>query len=103
MLQDNRRGPLVGVRSNGGGGSTSGWPTGFYSESVSTNTNSLVVRKDFITTPEYPPSRLIENVAARPDFTLESMTRENLMNGGRTYVEGFTAILLQWVRSQTSP
>jgi Peptidase family S41 len=99
MLQDNRRAPLVGVRSNGGGGSTSGWPTGFYSESISSNTNSLVVRKDFIFTPDFPPSRYIENIGARPDVPLEYMTRENLLNGGRTYVEGFTTILTQWVKA----
>jgi C-terminal processing protease CtpA/Prc len=102
MLRDNDRGPLVGARSNGGGGSTSGWPTGFYSESVSTNTNSLVVRKDFIRTEDFPLTRYIENVGARPDFPLESMTRENLLNGGRTYVEGFTKILTDWVAKHTA-
>src|SRR5262249_51204751 len=30
MIQDNGRALLVGTRSSGGGGSVSGWPTGFY-------------------------------------------------------------------------
>ena len=42
MLQDNQRGPLVGTRTNGAGGSVSGWPAGIYSESMTSNTNSLV-------------------------------------------------------------
>jgi C-terminal processing protease CtpA/Prc len=102
MLRDNGRGPLVGARSNGAGGSITTWPTGLYSESVSGNTNSLVVRKDFIVTPDFPASRYIENVGARPDIPLEYMTRENLLNGGRTYVQGFTTILSEWVRSLES-
>src|SRR5262249_36843652 len=32
MIQDNGRAPLVGMRTSGGGGSVSGWITGFYSE-----------------------------------------------------------------------
>ena len=103
MLQDNRRAPLVGVTSNGGGGSTSLWPTGFYSESISSNTNTLVVRKDLILTQDFPPSPYIENIGARPDVPLEYMTRENLLNGGRTYVEGFTTVLTQWVKTLQTP
>jgi Peptidase family S41/PDZ domain len=44
MLQDNRRGALVGTRTNGAGGSISTWPAGFYSESFASNTNTLVTR-----------------------------------------------------------
>ena len=94
MMQDNGRGILVGTRSSGGGGSVSGWPTGFYSESVSTNTNTLVLRKNLIRTVEYPPAPYVENIGARPDVPLDYMTRENLLNGGRTFVEQFTQILV---------
>lgn len=93
MIQDNGRALLVGSRSSGGGGSVSSWPTGFYSESVSTNTNSLVVRKNPIQTPEYPTAPYVENIGARPNVPLNYMTRENLLNGGRTYVNQFTEIL----------
>jgi C-terminal processing protease CtpA/Prc len=99
MIQDNGRALLVGDRSSGGGGSVSGWYTGFYSESYSTNTNSLVVRKNPITTPEYPTAPYVENIGARPDVPLESMTRENLLNGGRTYVTGFTQILINQIQA----
>jgi hypothetical protein len=94
MMQDNGRGVLVGMRSSGGGGSVSGWPTGFYSESFSTNTNTLVLRKTAIQTAEYPAAPYVENIGARPNITLDYMTRDNLLNNGRTFVERFTEIIV---------
>jgi hypothetical protein len=94
MIQDNGRALLVGHRTNGGGGSSSFWPTGFYSESMSTNTNSLVVRRNPIVTGEFPTAPYIENIGALPDVPLEFMTRENLLNGGATFVQQFTSVLL---------
>ena len=99
MIQDNGRALLVGARSSGGGGSVSGWYTGFYSESFATNTNTLVVRKNPIATPEYPTAPYVENIGARPDVSLEFMTRENLLNGGRTYVDRFTQILVDQIQA----
>ena len=99
MLQDNRRGLLVGARSSGGGGSVSGYPSGLYSETYSSNTNTLVVRKKAISTAEYPAAPYVENIGARPDVPLEFMTRENLLNGGRTYVDQFTRILTKEIRA----
>jgi hypothetical protein len=46
MMQNNRRGPLVGTRTNGAGGSISVWPAGFYSEALSSNTKTLVLRRE---------------------------------------------------------
>ncbi len=92
MIQDNKRALLVGARTSGGGGSVSQWPTGMYSESFSNNTNSLVVRKRAITTAEYPPAPYVENIGARPDIPLDMMTRDNLVNSWRTYVDQFTQI-----------
>jgi len=102
MIQDNHRALLVGARSSGGGGSVSGWYTGFYSESYSTNTNTLVVRKNPITTPEYPPAPYVENIGARPDVPIEFMTTENLLNGGRTYVNQFTQVLVDQIQAEAS-
>jgi hypothetical protein len=94
MMQDNGRAPMVGMRSSGGGGSVSGWPTGMYSESIANNTNTLVVRKNAIATSDLPAAPYVENIGARPDIPLDYMTRENLLNGGRTFVDQFTQILL---------
>lgn len=99
MLQDNGRGPLVGTRTNGAGGSISAWPAGMYSEGFATNTDTLVLRKEPLSVPGYPQSRYIENVGAHADVKLEYMTRENLMQRGRPFVEAFTQILADHIRA----
>ncbi len=80
-------------------GSVSGYPSGLYSETYSSNTNTLVVRKKAISTAEYPTAPYVENIRARPDVPLESMTRENLLNGRRTYADQFTQILTNEIRA----
>ena len=99
MLQDNRRGPLVGTRTNGAGGSISVWEVGFFSEALSSNTNTLVVRKDPVTVPGFPSTYYIENVGAHADIPLDFMTRDNLMSGGQQFVAGFTQILIDQIRA----
>ena len=100
MMQDNARGLLVGTRTNGGGGLVNGpWQTGFYSESLSTMTYTLAVRKNTIVTPDLPAAPYIENIGARPDIELDYMNRDNLLNNGRPFVDGFTAILLDQIQS----
>ena len=98
MLQDNQRGPLVGTRTNGGGGSVSSWPAGSFSESTTSNTNSLVTRIAPVTVPGYPTTSYIENVGAHADIPLDYMTRENLLNSGRRFVAGFTHAIVDQVR-----
>jgi C-terminal processing protease CtpA/Prc len=98
MMQDNGRGPIVGMRTSGGGGSISGWPTGFYSESIATNTNTLVIRKAPIITPDLPAAPYVENIGVRPDIPLDYMTLDNLLNSGKTFVDQFTAILVNQIQ-----
>jgi Peptidase family S41/PDZ domain len=102
MIQDNGRAPLVGHATNGGGGSISGYQTGFYSESYSTNTNTLVVRKNPIVTAEYPTAPYVENIGARPDVPLEYMTLDNLLNSGKTFVQQFTDVLVGLIEKPKS-
>ena len=97
MIQDNGRAPLVGMRTSGGGGSISGWPAGLYSETNATNTNTLVVRKGNITTADLPSAPYVENIGARPDIPLDYMTLDNLLNGGKTFVDQFTQIVLDQI------
>jgi C-terminal processing protease CtpA/Prc len=103
MMQDNARGTLVGTGTSGGGGSISSWPTGFYSESNATNTNTLVVRNHAVATPEFPTAPYVENIGARPDLPLDYQTRENLLNGGRTFVNQFTEILTGLIKNSLAP
>jgi hypothetical protein len=102
MIQDNERALMVGARSNGAGGSVSGWPSGLYSESASNNTNSLVVRNKPIVTSDYPAAPYVENIGVRPDVSLQYMTRDNLLNGGRTFVDQFTQVLTREIRIKGS-
>ncbi len=95
VMQDNRRGPIVGMRTGGLGGSISGFLAGFYSEATATNTNSLVVRRDNVVTPEFPTAPYIENIGVRPDRELDYMTRDNLIQRGAPFVDAFSRILLE--------
>ena len=98
MMQDNARRKLVGMCANGGRGSVSGWPTGYYSESNTNNTNTLVVRRCPIATTELPIESYVENIGARPDIELDYMTRNNMLNAGRPFVAAFTAIIADEIR-----
>jgi len=98
MLQDNQRGPLVGTRTNGAGGSVSGFLVGTYSESVAGNTNSLVTRIAPVQIPGYPVAPYIENIGAHADIPLEYMTRANLLLGGRPFVDAFTGVIVNEIR-----
>lgn len=94
MMQDNKRGPVVGVRTGGWGGSIAQWAVGFYSEALSTVTNSLVIRNSMISAPGLPSRPYVENFGVIPDIDLDFMTRDNLMTRGRPFVESVTRIVL---------
>ena len=101
MMQDNHRGPLVGMRTNGAGGAVSHpWLAGPFTEAMVSNTNTLVVRRDYVANaPDLPVNRYIENTGVRPEIVIDRMTRENLMNGGKPFVEAFTKALTDHIRS----
>ncbi len=96
-MQDNGRGLIVGMPTSGGGGSISGWPLS-YSEASFSNTNSLVIRKSPITTTDFPSAPYVENIGTRPDVQLDYMTRDNLINRGRTFVDSFTQIIVDQIK-----
>ncbi|MDQ2901833.1 MAG: S41 family peptidase [Acidobacteriota bacterium] len=100
MIQDNMRGLLVGFRTNGAGGSNSHgierFQVGAYSEGDTGVTLSLMVRKNPATVADYPVTSYIENVGVQPDVTVDYMTKENLLNGGKTFL---AAVVDQMVKS----
>jgi len=93
MMQDNQRGPIVGMRTAGWGGSISGWPAGYFAEATATNTNSLVLRRQDIVSPDMPTAPYIENIGVIPDIQLDYMTKENLLTRGAPFVAEFTRIM----------
>lgn len=100
MMQDNRRGPIVGMRTGGLGGSIGNFTAGFYSEATSSTTNSLVLRRDNIVTSEFPTAPYIENIGVRPDIQLDYMTKENLVRRGAPFVEAFSKIIVEEIRKK---
>lgn len=90
ILQDNHRGPLFGMRTNGAGGSVVSFNCTAFTESKCTITVSLVNRGTVVTGTEFPSSPYIENIGVRPDIVADYMTRANLVSGGAPFVQAFT-------------
>lgn len=99
VIQDSRRGPLFGMRTGGGGGSVADFPAGIYAQGSANVTTSLVIRKEFVSVPGYPTSPYIENVGVHPDVVADYMTRDNLMNKGRPFVEAFSAKMVEHIQA----
>jgi C-terminal processing protease CtpA/Prc len=103
VLQDAGRGPLAGMRTAGCGGSYGSdqfVPATVYSEGKTGVTEAIMVRPKPVVTPEFPTTRYIENVGVRPDVEIDVMTRENLLTGGKPFVDAFTQVLLDRIGRQ---
>jgi C-terminal processing protease CtpA/Prc len=87
MIQDARRGPLYGKRSNGAGGNNTSFDAGPYSEGFVGMTLALQVRSKPIAAPGYPVSDVIENVGVHPDLEADYMTKDNLLQNGFPFLE----------------
>ena len=98
-IQDNARGPLLGWRTMGAGGNVELWEAGSYSLGLATVTESLMTRKSVITTPDYPAAPYVENIGVRPDIVVDYMTVDNLINGGKPFVDAFTAAMVSLIQA----
>jgi hypothetical protein len=87
MIQDAGRALLYGMRTNGAGGNNTSFDAGPYSEGLAGMTLALQVRNQFIATPDYPTTTLIENVGVRPDFESNYMTKDNLLQSGFPFLD----------------
>jgi C-terminal processing protease CtpA/Prc len=104
VLQDNHRGPLLGMRTMGAGGSVfSNFDCTVFTESVCAITVSLMNRGVVISGTEYPPSPYIENVGVRPDIVVDYMTRANLMSAGAPFVQTFTDAAVKLAQANAVP
>ena len=101
VLQDVGRALMFGKQTAGGGGLSYNPDSGFYTEGNVALSISLGTRGKLVTAPGLPPTDFIENVGALPDFEVDYMTRDNLMNGGRTFVDAFTTAMIDQIRRQT--
>jgi hypothetical protein len=98
LIQDNKRAKLVGTRTNGAGGSVIDLPAGWYSETNTRVTVSLMVRPEEREFEGFPKSPYIENTGVRPDIELDYMTVENAATSGRPYSNAFARILAEEIR-----
>ncbi len=97
-FQDNKRGPIVGTRTSGAGGAVVDTSAGWYSETNTRVTISLMLRQEEREYPDSPKSPYVENVGIRPDIELEYLTVENAVGSGRAYSTGFARILAEEIR-----
>jgi len=101
MAQDNAIATLYGYRTAGAGGATTENVAGFYSEGSARTTISLLTRAKAYTAPGYPTSIYIENIGIQPDMPADYMTRENLVNRGAGYVEGFSKAIVGLINQKS--
>lgn len=101
-VQDAGRGPIMGMRTMGAGTSfgTQFLPFSnmFFGVSV-----TIYARSRSIKAEGYPETVHVENVGVHPDIPYDLMTRENLMTGGRPFVEAFTAAILAEIDKAARP
>ena len=87
ILQDEKRATVFGTRTDGGGGNPGSYQSGAYSEGNTRVTRTFVTRKTDVKTPGFPASHYIENTGVYPDVVQEYMTKDNLTNGGKTFID----------------
>jgi hypothetical protein len=96
VFQDNQRGIVAGVTTQGVGGEISARVRGSrYSESLMSFPDSLLVRtqpRGYTGHPIY-----IQNIGITPDVPLNYMTTANLIGNGGPFVNAFTAVITQQI------
>ncbi len=97
-IQDNARGPLLGWRTMGAGGNVVGWEAGSYSLGSITVTQSLMNRKNPVVTSDYPTAPYVENIGVRPEILVDYMTRDNLTQSGKPFVDAFVAAMVDHIQ-----
>lgn len=100
MFQENNRGVLYGYRTNGAGGNNVSLQNGPFSEGSVGMTIGLQVKNTPVLREGYPYTGVIENVGVHPDVIEDYMTRENLLNGGATYVQRFLWSMAAYIRQR---
>jgi len=91
LLQDAGRATLFGMRTDGDGGNDPEFPTATaYTEGSAVISVDLLTRAQSVMVPGFPSMPYYEGVGVYPDVIQDYMTKDNLLNGGRTFVSAFT-------------
>jgi hypothetical protein len=102
VLQDASRVTTVGKRTAGAGGASGGALAGVYSEAEVALAIALGTRTKDIVTDDLPTVPYIENVGIRPEISLELMTRDNLVNKGKPYLDRVLEIAAEKIQAATA-
>jgi hypothetical protein len=97
VIQDAKRGPIVGIRTMGAGGTNGSFPATDYSEGTAGITFGIAVRAQAIATPDFGVTQYTENVGVRPDIELDYMTKDNLLNRGASFFNAVSSIIVDWI------
>jgi C-terminal processing protease CtpA/Prc len=100
FIQDEGRGLVLGVRTNGAGGAPATFPAGAYGGGSTTVTASMVTRAKPVSTEGFPTADVIENIGIYPDIFVDYMTRDNLMTGGKPFVAAFTQVVAEMIEKR---
>ena len=100
VLQDNKRALIYGYRTMGAGGNVVDYALGSYSMAQFSLTESLMNRITPVSSPGLPDAPYVENIGVQPDMVADYMTRDNLVNGGRTFVQGFVTAMVNYIQSK---
>jgi len=99
VIQDTRRGPIFGFRTNGAGGSVLTYDAGPYSEATASVTASLLARANPVSIPGYPTTHYLENTGVYPDLPHDYMSLDNLLSGGVLFRDAVTAAIVNQIQS----
>ncbi len=56
-----------------------------------------MIRKTPTITMDFPPAPYVENIGVRPDVEIDYMTKDNLLQRGKPFVDAFTAVIVDWI------
>jgi hypothetical protein len=99
VFQDNERGIVYGMRTMGGGGNVAEFEGTTFSEAYVTVTQSLMNRKNPIVTSDFPAAPYVENIGVRPDIQADYMTKDNLLNRGKTFADAMFAAAVNYIKN----
>jgi hypothetical protein len=92
QFQDNFRGKIFGWRTNGAGGGVLEEYPGYYIEGgASRVVVSMHWRPYLVRTADYPLSHYVENLGVQPDIPWNYMRVDNMLEGGKLFVDAFLA------------
>jgi hypothetical protein len=98
LFQDNQRGIIFGIRTNGGGGKNEDGPSGVYSHGQFGIESNILVRNHVINAPGYPATPYLDTIGVQPDTVADLMTKQNLLNHGDSFSQAMVGAITAYIR-----